>query len=107
MFRFLFRIVGFVLIATGFVALVIDGTRSIAGQRLIATSGAETWRAIHPDSLMAAEKALAARNLVWLWDPVLLNALALPTAAIGLLLGALFMLIGRRNEPQIGVIGRR
>ncbi len=107
MIRFVFRLIGFLLIAAGFVALVIDGTRSIAGQRLITTSGADTWRAIHADSLAQLDKLLAARGLGWLWDPVLLTALAIPTAATGLALGALFMLIGRRNEPQVGVIGRR
>ena len=107
MIRFLFRFVGFILIASGFVALVIDGTRSIAGQRLIYTVVGETWRTIHADSLANLEKAIAARGILWLWDPVMLTALILPTAAVGLGLGALFMLIGRRREPQIGVIGRR
>jgi hypothetical protein len=107
MIRFVFRLIGFLLIAAGFVALVIDGTRSIAGQRLITTSGADTWRTIHADSLVQVEKLLAARGLGWLWDPALLTALAVPTAVTGLVLGALFMAIGRKNEPQVGVIGRR
>ncbi|MBL8570803.1 MAG: hypothetical protein JNK84_17160 [Phreatobacter sp.] len=107
MIRFLFRLIGLVLIAVGFVALVIDGTRSIAGQRLITTSGADSWRAIHPASLGEVEKLLVARDLGWLWDPGLLAVLAMPTAVIGLTLGAMMMLIGRRNEPQVGVIGRR
>ena len=34
MFRFLARLVGLVLIATGFVGLVIDGTRSIANNAM-------------------------------------------------------------------------
>jgi len=107
MIRFLFRLLGLVLIAVGFVALVIDGTRSIAGQRLITTSGADSWRAIHPASLGEVEKLLVARDLDWVWDPGLLAVLAVPTAVTGLLLGAIMMLIGRRNEPQVGVIGRR
>lgn len=107
MIRFVLRLAGFLMIAVGFVALVIDGTRSIAGQKLILTTGAETWRAIHADSLAQVEKALAARHMDWLWDPVLLWALAVPTAVTGLLLGSLLMLAGRRREPGIGVIGRR
>lgn len=107
MIRFVLRLAGFLVMAVGFIALVIDGTRSIAGQRLIATTGAETWRAIHADSLSQVEKALAARQLDWLWDPVILTALVVPTAVTGLVLGALLMLAGRRREPQIGVIGRR
>ena len=60
MIRFPLRLAGFLLIAAGFVALVIDGTRSIAGQRLLMTSVSDTWRAIHLDSLGAAQKALQA-----------------------------------------------
>jgi hypothetical protein len=107
MIRFVFRFIGFILIAAGFVALVIDGTKSIAGQRLIYTVVGETWRAIHADSLGSLQKAIEARGITWLWDPVMLTALILPTAAVGLGLGALFMMIGRRHDPQIGVIGRR
>lgn len=107
MIRFLLRLLGLAFIAVGFVALVIDGTRSIAGSRLIVTSGADTWRAIHADSLVLAEKLIAARGLGWLWDPGLVTLLAVPTAVTGLVLGALLMLVGRKNEPQIGVIGRR
>ncbi len=107
MIRFPLRLAGFLLIAAGFVALVIDGTRSIAGQRLLMTSVSDTWRAIHLDSLGAAQKALQASGPAWLWDPLALTLLALPTAAVGLVLGTLLMLVGRRREPQIGVIGRR
>lgn len=107
MIRFPLRIAGFLLIAAGFVALVIDGTRSIAGQRLMMTSISDTWRSIHLDSLAQVQKALQASGPEWLWDPLMLVVLALPTAAVGLGLGALLMLAGRRREPQIGVIGRR
>ncbi|KAF0123312.1 MAG: hypothetical protein FD152_3343 [Xanthobacteraceae bacterium] len=107
MIRFPLRFAGFLLIAAGFVALVIDGTRSIAGQRLMMTSISDTWRAIHFDSLGQVQKALQASGQEWLWDPLMLVLLALPTAAVGLGLGALLMLAGRRREPQIGVIGRR
>ncbi|WP_204325241.1 hypothetical protein, partial [Stenotrophomonas maltophilia] len=49
MIRFALRLVGFVLIALGFIALVIDGTKSIAGGRLIYTVIGETWRTLHLD----------------------------------------------------------
>lgn len=107
MIRFPLRLAGFLLIAAGFVALVIDGTRSIAGQRLLMTSVSDTWRAIHLDSLGEVQKALQASGPAWLWDPLALTLLALPTSAVGLALGTLLMLAGRRREPQIGVIGRR
>lgn len=107
MIRFPFRLAGFLLIAAGFIALVIDGTRSIAGQRLMMTAVSDTWRAIHLDSLGQVQKALEGAGSAWLWDPVAVTLISLPTAAVGLVLGALLMLAGRRREPQIGVIGRR
>ncbi|QCI65232.1 hypothetical protein [Phreatobacter stygius] len=107
MIRFVLRLVGFILVALGFIALVIDGTKSIAGGRLIYTVIGETWRTLHSDSLQAVQPALEKAGLAWLWDPVMLTVLILPTALAGLGLGALLMIAGRKYEPQIGVIGRR
>lgn len=107
MIRFGLRFTGFLIVAFGFVLLVIDGTRSIAGQAVLFTSLSETWRAVHAASLVDVEKALAGRGLDWLWDPVMLVLLALPMAGLALALGALLMALGRSREPQIGVIGRR
>ncbi|CEJ11296.1 hypothetical protein BN1110_01584 [bacterium YEK0313] len=107
MIRFIVRALGFVLVAVGFVALVIDGTKSIAGSRLIYTVIGETWRTLQPASLNAVQPVLEKAGFAWLWDPVMLNLLVLPTALVGLGLGGLLMIAGRRREPQIGVIGRR
>lgn len=107
MIRFALRLVGLLIVAGGFVLLVIDGTRSIAGQGLFFTSVAESWRGLHGSSLLDLEQAIAVRGLDWLWDPVMLVALALPTAAVALAVGAVLMALGRRREPRIGVIGRR
>lgn len=107
MIRLPLRILGFVLIVAGFVALVIDGTRSIAGQRLIATAVSDAWRAVHFDSLTRAEAWLRQAAPPWVWDPAMLTLIGLPVAAVGLGLGSLLMWIGRSRAPQIGVIGRR
>ncbi|WP_439572921.1 hypothetical protein [Phreatobacter sp.] len=107
MIRFSLRFTGFLIVAFGFVLAVIDGTRSIAGQTLLFTSLSESWRAVHPRSLVDLEQTLAGRGLDWLWDPVMLVMLALPMAALALVFGALLMALGRKREPRIGVIGRR
>jgi hypothetical protein len=107
MIRLPLRIAGFLVIAAGFVALVIDGTRSIAGQRLIATDVSDVWRAVHAASLSQLEAWLRAAAPAWVWDPVVLTLIALPAAAVGLVLGALMMWLGRSRTPQIGVVGRR
>lgn len=107
MLRFPLRFLGFLLIAAGFVLVVIDGTRSIAGQRLIVTSLSEVWRSIHAESLARAEALLKAQGPDWLWDPALLTVIAWPAAAAGLVIGAALMWLGRSRAPQIGVVGRR
>jgi hypothetical protein len=107
MFRFLFRLIGFVLLAAGFVALVIDGTKSIAAGRVIVTVLGETWRNLHFTSLQTAQPAIEHHLASWLWDPVMMSVLLSPTAAVGLIVGAMLMWLGRKPAPRIGVIGRR
>ena len=107
MLRFPLRFLGFLLMAAGFVLVVIDGTRSIAGQRLIVTSLSEVWRSMHAESLARVETVLRAQGPDWLWDPAALTVIAWPAAAAGLILGALLMWVGRSRRPQIGVVGRR
>jgi len=107
MLRFPLRFLGFLLIAAGFVLVVIDGTRSIAGQRLIVTSVSEVWRSVSAESLTRTEAWLRAQGSDWLWDPALLTVIGWPAAAVGLVVGALLMWLGRSREPQIGVVGRR
>lgn len=107
MFRFLFRLIGFILLAAGFVALVIDGTKSIAAGRVMVTVLGETWRNLHFASLQVAQPAIERHVAVWLWDPVILSVLLSPTAAVGLITGAVLMWLGRKPAPRIGVIGRR
>ncbi len=51
MIRFLFRFVGLWILAGGFVALVLDGVRSIASSEIVTTPLGVTWLATSPDSL--------------------------------------------------------
>lgn len=105
--RFLVRVIGFLAVATGFVALIIDGTRSLADSRLtytpvrsivepfagarLADFGAMIQRDIHP----------------LLWDPVLVTLLNLPLAAVGLVLGFLLMRLGQPKPEPIGFDTKR
>ncbi|MEP9352986.1 hypothetical protein ABLE93_05225 [Xanthobacter sp. KR7-65] len=97
MIRFLLRFTGFWLLAGGFVALIVDGTRSIAASALAFTSAGDAWFALSPGSLERAE-ASARSGMPTLWNSVLLPALSLPAFALLLLLGLIFMGIGRVRE---------
>jgi hypothetical protein len=51
MFRFLFRLFGFLFLGASFVVLIYDGTRSIADSALIYAKLTEIWAPIHVASL--------------------------------------------------------
>jgi len=106
MIRFVFRFVGLWILAAGFVALVRDGTKSIAGNAVFTTALSEDWTNIHASSLQAIEAAIA-RNVDpyiggWLWDPVVLAILSAPTFVVLGVFGSMLILIGRRKKPLIG-----
>ena len=106
MIRFVFRFFGLWILAAGFVALVRDGTKSIAGNALFMTGLSEDWTNIHANSLQALEQAVA-RSVDpyvggWVWDPVVLAILSAPTFVVLGILGSLLILIGRKRKPLIG-----
>jgi hypothetical protein len=102
MIRFLFRFIGLLLLAGGFVAFVYDGTKTIAGNSVYVTKVGDAWNAIHSTSLQLLQPAIERHVSQWLWDPVVLNILTAPTWLVLGILGVLFILIGRKKKPLIG-----
>lgn len=104
--RLIIRLVGVVLFAAAFVILVIDGTRSIAGNALYLSSLAESVNLLWPDGVAATEAAL--RSL-WdpLWDPAGLWLFAQPACAVLGIAGLLLMLIGRAPPHMVRPLPRR
>jgi hypothetical protein len=102
MIRFLFRFVGFWVLAAGFVFLIRDGTKSIAANQLSLMKLGDDWYSIHPNSLQLLEPAITRHVSEFLWDPVMLAVLTAPTWLVLGILGALLMLIGRKKKPLIG-----
>ena len=102
MIRFIFRFIGLWILAAGFVALVRDGTKSIAGNALFATKLGEDWNNIHSNSLDAL-KALVERYAgAQAWELVSLYVLGAPTWLVLGIIGSIFILIGRKKKPLIG-----
>jgi hypothetical protein len=102
MFRFVFLLIGRWILAAGFVALVRDGTKSIAGNAVFITKLGEDWNNIHSTSLQLLQPAIERHVAIWLWDPVVLTILTAPTWLVLGILGSIFMLIGRKKKPLIG-----
>ncbi|MFG1401649.1 hypothetical protein [Xanthobacter sediminis] len=97
MLRFLLRFVGFWLVAGGFVALIVDGTRSIAASRLVFTSAGDAWSVLAPQNLELAQTQ-AAVAAPWLWPQVMVPALSLPASVLLVLVGLVLLGLGRQRE---------
>lgn len=105
--RFLLRLLGYLLVAAGFVALVIDGARSIANSAVQYTPLKLALTTMFGTRMDALQPAVERNIHPLLWDPVLLNLLLAPAALIAFLLGFLLLRLGAPPEPKIGIVTRR
>lgn len=105
--RFLLRLIGYLLVAAGFIVAVIDGARSIANSTPRFTALGDTLVALLHERYALLQPAIERNLHPMLWDPVLLSLVRMPAALVALLLGFLLLWLGRRPEPQIGIITRR
>ncbi len=103
--RFLLRALGFGLVAAAFAALVVDGTRSIAGGRLLVYGLGDAAAYLAGAHYAGLAGALAAA-------PALVRAgagavLALPGWVLGVPLGLALLHAGRPPAGGPGFSGRR
>jgi hypothetical protein len=102
MIRFLLRFIGLICLAAGFILLIYDGTKSIAGNRLFLTSVRALWELINATSLAKLEPTIQSYAGGLLWDPVMVAILAAPSWGLLGGLGIIFLLLGRKKKPLIG-----
>lgn len=100
MIRFLLRFVGMWLLAGGFVALVLDGVRSIASSEIVMTPLGVAWLTISENSLAHVQELISEKLPAGSWDLVMAPLLQAPLFAVLAVLGLLLMLIGRRKEKR-------
>src|ERR687893_1605783 len=102
MLRFLARALGLILIALGFVGIVIDGTRSIAnGSVMFTPLGEAAFRALGERYLLL-QPAIERHVHPALWDPVVLNLTLLPASVVGFCLGVVLLWLGQKRPEPIG-----
>jgi hypothetical protein len=94
--------IGLLLLAAAFIFVVYDGTKSIAANAIVYTKASEAWAVLHATSLAQFQPLVERTKLPWLWDPVAVTILDAPAAAVLGVVGAVFMLLGRRPKPLIG-----
>jgi hypothetical protein len=100
--RFIIRLIGVVLFAAAFVILVIDGTRSIAGNDLYLSSLAEGLDLLWPGSVESIRSIFGG-----FWDPVgawMFNRAAFVVLGI---LGLALMLLGRAPPQYVRPLPKR
>ena len=102
MTRLLFRILGLVLLAGAFAACVIDGARSIADDHLSITPMGATAYWAFPNKFPLLQPFVERQIHPFLWDPILLNLLKLPSWAVLGVLGAALLYAVRKRPPPIG-----
>ena len=106
MFRFILRLIGLLLLAGAFAALVVDGTRSIAGGALALTPLGQTLAWLSPQKYAALKPQLQHHVPHFVWDPVIVHLLTAPTWIVAGALGALVLLVTQKRRPKIGYSNR-
>jgi hypothetical protein len=105
MIRLAFRVFGLILLAAAFAALVVDGTRSIAAGSLTTTSLAEALLWALPKQVEGMKPLILNIN-PYLWDPVMVDLLALPTWSIAGFIGFLAIAVAQSKPAKIGYSNR-
>src|SRR3954447_12963435 len=101
MIRGVFRMVGLLLLAGGFVFVIYDGARWVADQNLRFTRLGEFWNDIHQSSQQSV-RTMVEGAAPWLWTSVVNLTLAQPVFAVMGVLGILLMLLFGPRKPLIG-----
>ncbi|MGJ0508278.1 MAG: hypothetical protein ACR652_14400 [Methylocystis sp.] len=98
MLRLLTRFLGLLLLAGGFIALIVDGTRSIAGGQLLVTTLRRGLSETTP-ALYKALEADAGAKSAYLLDAVSM-LMALPISLTLGTLGALLIVFSHKQEAD-------
>jgi hypothetical protein len=102
MIRFLLRTLGLLFLATAFIFVVYDGTRSIAANVVLYSKVDEIWSLVHTASLQQLQPLIEKNAPHWLWDPVATTILDAPAIVVLGIIGAILILLGRRKKRLIG-----
>jgi len=100
MLRLLTRLIGLLLLAGGFIALIVDGTRSIAAGSLMVTSISRGTASVFP-GLYQSMQASVEHVSAYLWDPVLTTLMTAPVSVAFGGVGALLILLSHRRQTPL------
>ena len=93
---------GLALLAGGFVALVVDGTRSLAGGSLYVTTLGSVLQTLWPVAFPALRSEILSRLPTFVWDPLLAFLLLTPVGVALCGLGAAFIVLSHKRHALVG-----
>jgi hypothetical protein len=96
--RLILRVAARPLLLIAVVALVYDGTRTLAGSGFVITSLVEHWQSIAPASLEAARGAITRWIHPMAWDLGFLRLLKLPAWLVVGVFGLFLAWLGRKRR---------
>ena len=98
--RLFFRVLGTWLIGLALIYLVVDGTKSLAANRLVFTSLEQAWTQLHAPSLDAVIQFLESRFFAELLAVAMQALLTYPVFAVLAVPGIIVALMGRRPQRE-------
>jgi hypothetical protein len=102
MIRFLLRVLAMVALAVAVIMAVLDATRTIAASQLVMTPLGSSWSSASPDTLASAQAFVEQKMHPLLWDPVIVQLLALPGFVVFGAASLVLYAVGRRPERRLG-----
>jgi hypothetical protein len=106
MLRALFRFLGYVCLAIGFVAFVVDGARSVANKEWTYLQIKDVLDTVMPHAYAGWQEAAKLHLPGFLWDPVLVKTLASPFFFASAIIALFFLLLGKKPRARIGYSNR-
>ncbi|WP_417671134.1 hypothetical protein [Roseibium sp.] len=102
--RFFFRFLGCLLIATAVVALIADGSRSIAQSTLSILTAGELWQLVSSATYKDMVEAVSADPAFAFLSAILLYVLSGPVWVVFSVLGMASLWLGRRRFEKASAL---
>jgi hypothetical protein len=106
MIRWILRFFGYIGLAGGFIAFVVDGAGYVANGEWESLQIGMAARAVFPAAFANMESAAKLRLPALLWDPVMLRLLAVPFFIVATVMGVLLLFLGRKPKALVGYSNR-
>ncbi len=98
--RAVLRVLGTWLLGLAVVLIIMDGTKSLAANALVATPLDQLWAELHAQSYAALQNWIDVYLAPWSADVVADALLRLPGFVITGVLGVLLLIAGRERRPR-------